>query len=155
MLMDTREPKSLQLAVRAALGDRVQIVCLHQADFMLTDKCGCSIGIERKTISDFLNSLRTGRLDDQLTRVATGYLPVILIEGTLRTRPNPTGKGRHVTHGGTGAWSLGSLQMKLWTLQQLGARLIWSSGHEDTADTLRVLVERSDKNCLTGDTRSS
>jgi ERCC4-type nuclease len=43
-----------------------------------------SIGIERKTISDLLASVKDGRLFDQVTRLCDTYeYPVLLIEGSL------------------------------------------------------------------------
>lgn len=150
LLMDTREPEHLRYLMQKAFGDRLDVCTLHQADYVITDVCGCCLGIERKRISDFLQSLKTGRLYKQIDRVATAYLPVLLIEGIARTHPSPTGSHRVIASGGTGAWSLGALQMAIWSMQERGVRVTWTFGHEETVDTLRVLLQRADRRCVIG-----
>jgi ERCC4-type nuclease len=150
LLMDQREPKDLQAKMLAVFGDRLQICFLTTADFILTDKCGCCLGIERKTVNDFLGSLRSGRLEDQMQRVMGELFPCLLLEGIVRTLPSASGTHRQIVHGGSGSWSSGSLQMKLWGLQIRGTKIIWTTSQETTVDTLRCLQTRADTGCLTG-----
>jgi ERCC4-type nuclease len=116
----------------------------------VTDKCGCCIGIERKRLGDFLQSLRTGRLESQMHRVMGDLFPCLLLEGVARTIPSATGGHRVLITGGSGNWSLGSLQMKIWSLQERGTRVIWTAGQEETVDTLRCLQTRADQGCVIG-----
>jgi ERCC4-type nuclease len=147
LLMDTREPKTLQAMMRGVFGERLEIVTLQEADFVLFDVCGCAVGIERKTITDFLGSLRSGRLINQLERVRQAYLPVILLEGQLKTNDKGTHRGVTTYSGG---WSLGALQMSLWEAQRHGARVLYTPGMADTVDTLRCLVNWADRKCING-----
>lgn len=150
ILMDTREPESLRYLMQKTFGDRLEVCKLDQADYVLTDVDGCCLGIERKRITDFLQSLKTGRLYRQMDRVTTAYLPCLIIEGTARSVPSATGAYRMLVSNAPGAWSLGALQMAIWSMQERGVRVIWTFGHDETVDTLRVLLARADKRCVIG-----
>jgi ERCC4-type nuclease len=128
VLMDQREPKDLQAKMLSTFGDRLQICFLNHADFILTDRCGCCLGIERKTVNDFLGSLKSGRLENQMQRVMGDLHPCLLLEGTVRTVASAAGTHRQIVSGGSGNWSYGSLQMKVWSLQERGTRVIWTTG---------------------------
>jgi ERCC4-type nuclease len=148
LLMDSREPGDLKAKMLKVFGDRLQVCFLDHADYILTDKDGQCLGIERKRLGDFLQSMKIGRLEDQMGRIFGDLLPCLLLEGTARTVPSATGGHRVLITGGSGNWSLGSLQMKLWSLQERGTRIIWTAGQEETVDTLKCLQMKADQTGL-------
>jgi len=75
---DTRERGSSVIKELSEMGALTKIKQLEVGDFVLTD----DIVIERKTISDFLESIIDGRLYNQLNKMASNYSsPLILVEG--------------------------------------------------------------------------
>lgn len=75
--MDIYEPVQMRRAL-VRLGVRVSVSTLGMGDYQLSD----SVCIERKTVSDFLNSMYSGRLGYQLQLLANSFnMPFLLIEG--------------------------------------------------------------------------
>lgn len=143
--IDSREPPTLRTKVLVACQGDGQIACLEAGDFVLFDPNGCSVGIERKSVSDLLNSLASKRLDKQLRRMADYYSHrYLLIEGALEMDPEGYIKlKRRSTH-----WTHASIQGYLWSLQHSGVGVLWSAGAAETVDLLRVLHQRSLVKCL-------
>ncbi|MDO8538414.1 MAG: ERCC4 domain-containing protein, partial [archaeon] len=80
--VDTREQAS-QSARELQLKDDVivRVKQLDIGDFVLADQ----IGVERKTVSDFLQSMIDGRLFNQLISLAANYeRPLIILEGDMQ-----------------------------------------------------------------------
>jgi len=76
--VDTRERGSTVIKELSDMGALTKIKQLEVGDFVLTD----DIVIERKTISDFLESIIDGRLYNQLNKMSANYSsPLILVEG--------------------------------------------------------------------------
>jgi len=131
--------------------DGVEICALPEGDFAMPDRDSCFLGIERKTINDFLGSLRDGRLVSQLRRMEQSYsLRMLIIEGTYAI----TGDGHIITggrRGTTSGWKHASMQMALWSLQQhvTGLVVLWTVNWGGTTDVLRALQTRSvERPCL-------
>ncbi len=83
--MDIYEPVQMRRALHR-LGVQVAVSTLGVGDYQLSD----SICIERKTVSDFLNSMYSGRLGYQLQLLASSFrMPFLLVEGRpeYHTRP--------------------------------------------------------------------
>lgn len=77
LTMDIYEPAEMRRAL-TKLGVEVTVSVLGGGDYLLSD----SICIERKTISDFLTSMYSGRLGYQLQLLANSFkMPFLLIEG--------------------------------------------------------------------------
>lgn len=135
--IDTREPKSLITAVQAAVGPKdTNLVLLDSADYLVFDRAGNGVAVERKTITDFLASLR-GRLHDQVGRMDAVYpTRILLLEGTAdRTTSGKVAVGRHVT-----GWSYAAYQMQLLALQRHHQFLILpTAGRPETVATLKAL----------------
>jgi Fanconi anemia group M protein len=77
---DTREQASG--VVRKLMRDdaMVKVKQLEFGDFVITD----SIVIERKTVSDFLESMLDGRLFNQLIKMSSNYeSPLLIVEGNM------------------------------------------------------------------------
>lgn len=79
ILVDHRERKSPVVEVLRQMPDNVlQFEYLKSGDYMIDGK----LLVERKTLSDFAESLKDGRLFDQATRLASNFLPsMIILEG--------------------------------------------------------------------------
>ncbi len=74
--MDVHEPMSIREALRR-YGTTVQVRALPSGDYSLG-----SVGIERKTISDFMSSMYSGRLGRQIRTLGKCFAaPILLIEG--------------------------------------------------------------------------
>jgi len=98
--------------------------------------CG-RIGIERKTVDDFVRSIIDGRLDRQVAEcINNNLLPVVIVEGRWNILGNDlsTPTRRH--------YGLGkSFITKLAKLVLGGAQVIWSPRPEETA-TIISAIER-------------
>jgi ERCC4-type nuclease len=89
VIVDSREPKNVAEHL-SRLGVEVERMTISPADFVLSADCA----VERKTVSDFMGSLFSGRLFEQATALKNAYAkPIIVVEGDieheLRNRKNP------------------------------------------------------------------
>ncbi len=79
--VDTREQNSAIAEKLKARGVNVKVKMLDVGDYVLSD----SVVVERKTISDFLQSIIDGRLFEQITSMKSNYeKPLLLIEGDFQ-----------------------------------------------------------------------
>jgi len=77
IVMDVHEPREIREAL-TRYGAKVQIRPLPVGDYHVGD----SVGIERKTVSDFMSSMYSGRLGSQISSMAKCYdNPLLLVEG--------------------------------------------------------------------------
>ncbi len=77
LVIDTYEPPQMRRALNR-LGVNPECRALTCGDYVISD----SACIERKTLSDFLSSMYSGRLDRQLKYMAEMHeIPILLIEG--------------------------------------------------------------------------
>jgi len=68
------------------LGVQIRIDALLAGDYLLSEE----VCIERKTISDFLNSMYSGRLGYQLERLSKSFrMPFLLVEGRMELYRRP------------------------------------------------------------------
>lgn len=146
--VDTREPPTIQAAMIAAAtiaGDVGESMYLESGDIMIADSDGCSMGIERKTWSDFMKSLTDGRMDRQAKNLVERYSPAaILLEGGYDiTEDGNIRVGSRVT-----SWRHASLQMYLVRLQQMGLWVFVTNNKAATADVVRALCQRAKRGCI-------
>lgn len=144
IIADYREPKPLVDLLRQMVP--VEIATLHTGDYLIIDRDGHTVGIERKAISDFLGSFGDRRLRQQLTRLRRAYRPILLLEGFYNVDQNMQIVLRKRQTG----WYHLAVQMALFSIQNVGIRIIWTLGHETTVDVLRGLHQRAEKGCLVG-----
>ncbi len=77
IVMDVHEPREIREAL-TSYGAKVQIRPLPAGDYHVGD----SVGIERKTVSDFMSSMYSGRLGSQISSMVKCYdTPLLLVEG--------------------------------------------------------------------------
>lgn len=78
IVVDQREPPDIPARLRE-LGADVEVRQISPGDYVVGE-----VAVERKTISDFLRSIVTKRIFDQMLRLREAYpVPVILVEGDL------------------------------------------------------------------------
>jgi len=82
LLIDDREPENKIQLLRTALGDhRVKVIRSEVADYFSDD---LTLGIERKSTTDYITSLCSNRLFQQAFELQSTFkLPYIFIEGSL------------------------------------------------------------------------
>jgi ERCC4-type nuclease len=75
IIVDTREPPEMAELLKRALGDAlVEVQELEDEDYLISD-----VHISRKTYNDFLSSLHSGHIFDELARLLTNAKKVKLI----------------------------------------------------------------------------
>lgn len=151
IVIDSREPANLVETIRRAVPNITRAL-LPTADFAIYDMDGCGIGIERKTVLDFLQSFSSGRLVKQINRMREIYRPILLLEGqfsladNMRVRTMITGPNGRVHRRDTG-WHHSAIQMALLAVQREGVTVLWTPDHRGTADVLRILEKRASEGC--------
>ena len=89
MIVDIFEPNQ----IKVGLGDLATIASLKDSpggsDYLWAAHDGQTVAIERKEASDFVTSLTTGRLAEQIRRLVENYdIPILLLEGNLNANPD-------------------------------------------------------------------
>jgi len=104
------------------------VTYLEQGDAMVACDDEKMLLIERKTPSDFLNSLRDERLLPQLTDmlIMTRWCYLVITGEFLRGS-----NGSVVTDRGETGWSYAAVQGALLTIQEMGIFVIFCGGDED------------------------
>lgn len=127
VVVDRREMRSGVPSTLRSMGLKVDFKSLSVGDYIIPS----GYVIERKAAPDFVNSLFTGRLFDQASRLSKAYDEyLIIVEGDLSSvldkLPNPRG-----------VWgAMASL------IYDYGSRIIFTNSVIETADLLYVLAER-------------
>ncbi|MCL4390610.1 MAG: ERCC4 domain-containing protein [Candidatus Micrarchaeaceae archaeon] len=79
IIVDSRERNTELISALEDRGIEATIKTIAVGDYIISDR----VGVERKTVSDFENSLMNGRMFEQLTRLKGAYeRPILLIEGS-------------------------------------------------------------------------
>lgn len=144
IMIDQREPDH----IKAQFTDAA-VTLLETGDAWAACDDGSILMIERKTSDDLLNSMRDGRLLEQISRLVdprhTQYLrgerqtywPYLVITGELR--PNHDGKawtGRET------GWGWNAVQGALLTIQEMGCYLVQCSSDAEYFRTVLMLINR-------------
>ena len=146
VIVDSREPKSTDLKLQE-VGFVVDRKALETGDFVWVSSKGEVVGVERKTASDFLQSLtdkqangRT-RFQNQMGRMLTTYSqPVLLIEGKLSPMPD----GFTIAETRMTTWWWASVDNIFLSAQRSGI-LVAHCGRGQVASRLVTLVQYFDK----------
>ena len=142
LLLDSREPASFY----AELQDIAQVEALSSGDarwFAITSEL---VGLERKSVTDFLNSLSNGSLADELRRLRDDCdLAILLYEGPITVNPITGVIYRTYWSGGkfkkveTG-WHLNNYVPAIYGFcRSLGIIPFYSPSVKETAKVLRYL----------------
>ena len=137
VMIDSREPQQIQ-ALRFG-GVPTAVIALDAGDLLVACDDSALLCIERKTVNDFLNTLRDNRLFPQLVRVREvtpwGYL---VICGDLR----PGANGKCLCHGGETGWNWSSISSALLTCQEIGVHVLQIASDADYEAAVIRLANR-------------
>lgn len=125
VMIDSREPEWVKQLTFGGMG--VSVVQLEAGDVHLGVSDGAMIVIERKTPHDFLQSLREGRLFNQVAELArlTRWAYIVITGEFTRTAGNKV-----MTYRVTG-WDWNALQGAILTIQEMGVMVCQCAGDAD------------------------
>ncbi len=129
---DLHEKKSLVVSELVNLGVNVEFKHLKVADYIVGD-----IAIERKTISDFINSMINKRLLRQLEELKQYEKRLLIIEGLDKQElynDEPEGINGNAVRG-----------MLLYTILESNCPILFTKNYEDTARFLLLIAKRIKK----------
>lgn len=144
IMIDQREPD----VIKSQFPDAA-IVLLETGDAWVACDDGHIIMIERKASDDLLNSLRDGRLLEQISRLVENrinqqlrgekqtYWPYLVITGTL----SPDHNGKTYTGRDTG-WAWNAVQGALLTIQEMGCYVAHCPSDTEYARFITMLANR-------------
>jgi ERCC4-type nuclease len=150
IMIDQREPDNIKSQFPDAA-----ITMLETGDAWVACEDGNILMIERKTSDDLLNSLRDGRLLEQISRLVEPrhnqylrgeqqtYWLYLVITGELR--PNRDGKawtGRET------GWAWNAVQGALLTIQEMGCYLVQCPSDTEYSGTVMMLSKREHKDTV-------
>ena len=79
IVVDKREPDII-VALLMEIGMDVEMRTITPGDYIVSSECG----IERKTVNDFINSVFSGRVFEQVDRLREAYeKPILILEGEV------------------------------------------------------------------------
>jgi ERCC4-type nuclease len=150
IMIDQREPDNIKSQFPDAA-----ITMLETGDAWVACEDGHILLIERKTSDDLLNSLRDGRLLEQISRLVEPrhnqylrgeqqtYWPYLVITGELR--PNHNGK---VWTGRETGWAWNAVQGALLTVQEMGCYVVQCPSDTEYSSTVMMLSTREHKDTV-------
>ena len=138
-MIDKREPEWVQQLTFG--GAMTTVAMLEHGDVLATTDDGALLAIERKTPSDLLSSVRSGRLWIQLAgmRQQTPWA-YLVVQGTLAPRADGSVIVGNRGHGS--GWTWASIQGALLKAQELGCMVVHAADGDFEGAVMR-LSERS------------
>jgi ERCC4-type nuclease len=137
VLCDAREPSWIKQLTFG--GVPVVSTMLDAGDLLCATDDGCLLAIERKTSSDFLNTLRDNRLFPQLARLhEVSPWAYLIITGTLHSGPHDC----TVTEERETGWSWASVAGALLTCQEIGVHVLQVASDMDFEPAIVRLTNR-------------
>jgi ERCC4-type nuclease len=150
LTLDTREPFDIVAAVHLVVpSTHIEERALKTGDVAITDRCGCTVGIERKAVNDLLSSISSGRLSKQAARLKQEFdYPVLVIQGQMLIGAN----GYAITDNRVSGFNYHAVQMLLWSLQTQGIFVLYAAGRDEFAAIVRALHNRcmNSRKCVRG-----
>jgi hypothetical protein len=150
VMIDSREPVHFQQMKFG--GVPVMVTALQCGDVQAVTDDGCTLVFERKTLSDFLNSLADDRLFVQLARMmeipnaqrvngtpVTQYCYLVITDPIA---PDHNGKVIVPERGVTG-WSYAAVQGTILSIQEMGVQVVWCNGQNDYQDCILRIGKRN------------
>ncbi|WP_287585785.1 DEAD/DEAH box helicase [Candidatus Borrarchaeum sp.] len=129
IIVDNRERASQVLRNLSKMGFKIHFKQLQIADYILSSR----VGVERKIVTDFLQSLIDGRLLDQIIDLKTKYQkPLLLIEGEDLY-------GKRALHPEAIRGALMAISISL------GVPIQWTKNEEETAQLLSLISKEEKK----------
>jgi ERCC4-type nuclease len=132
--LDSREPDWVKKLTFG--GVSVATVLLDAGDLQLATDDGSIIVVERKTATDFLNTLKDDRLFPQMAKIREASPWCYLALCGVFT---PSAGGKCFINGIESGWNWASVQHALLTIQELGVNILnIASDHDYEASIIRL-----------------
>lgn len=151
IMIDSREPEFFQ---RLKFGGApTMVTTLETGDVQAVTDDGCTLAFERKTPSDFLNSLKDDRLFPQLARMTEirnaqarmdeqlTYFPYLVITGPFL----PGANGKVNADGRETGWGYASIMGTLLSIQEMGVFVTFCNTDLDYEDCILRIGKRDRK----------
>ena len=120
-------------------GAATAVIMLDAGDLLVATDDSYLLSIERKTASDFLNTLRDDRLFPQLARLReVSPWAYLVICGTLQPGPS----GTCIADGRSTGWNWASVQGALLTAQEMGVHVLHVASDADYEAAVIRLANR-------------
>lgn len=151
LMIDAREPAWVQ-ALKFG-GIPCMVTTLATGDVQAVTDDGCTLVFERKTPTDFLNSLKDERLFPQLTRMTEmrnaqhrmdeplTYFPYLVITGQFL----PNANGKVVADGRETGWRYNAVMGAILSIQEMGIFVVFANGDLDFEDCILRIGKRDRK----------
>lgn len=151
IMIDSREPDWVQHLKFGGVPKMVTL--LETGDVQAVTDDGCTLVFERKTATDFLNTLKDDRLFPQMQRMTEirnaqmrmdeplNYWPYLVITGSFL----PGANGKVVADGRETGWSFASVQGTLLSIQEAGVFVTFANGDMDFEDCILRIGKRDRK----------
>ena len=148
IMIDSREPEYFQKLKFGGVPTMVTMLDTGDAQAVTDD--GCTLIFERKTLSDFLNTLAEDRLFPQLARMtelknaqlygeSLNYWPYLIITDPITADHN----GKVIAERGVTGWTYSSVMGTLLSIQELGVFVVFCNGQNDYQDCILRIGKRS------------
>tara|TARA_Y100000296_G_scaffold84251_1_gene117079 strand:- start:3800 stop:4489 length:690 start_codon:yes stop_codon:yes gene_type:complete len=144
IIIDYREKNSLVISELSKLGFEIEFKELKVADYILGD-----VAIERKTVFDFISSMKNGRLVNQLEGLQQYKNKLLIIEGLSEQELYTDSEDRIGMHPNAIRGFLLSILLKY------KVPIIFTKNYEDTVKFISVLSKKKSKEISLNVTRKS
>lgn len=134
IIIDYREKNSLVPSVLVSLGAEIELKELKVADYIVKD-----VAIERKTVFDFISSMKNKRLVNQLKELQQYKNRLLIIEGIDEQELYMDSEEKIGIHPNAVRGFLLSIILKY------KVPIIFTKNHEDTAKFIFILSKRKSK----------
>jgi Fanconi anemia group M protein len=134
IIIDYREKNSLVVSELSKLGFEIEFRELKVADYILSD-----VAIERKTVYDFISSMKNRRLTNQLESLQQYKNKLLIIEGIDEQELYTDSETKIGMHPNAIRGFLLSILLKY------KVPIIFTKNYEDTAKFISVLAKKSEK----------
>ena len=134
IIIDYREKNSLVISELVSYGFEIEFKQLKVADYLVND-----VAIERKTVSDFISSMKNKRLINQLEELQQYKNRLLVVEGTDEQELYSDSDERIGMHPNAVRGFLLSILLKY------KVPIIFTKNYEDTAKFILVLSRKKEK----------
>ncbi len=137
VILDNREPPHIQ---KLNFGCPSMIQCLETGDLHIATDDDKLLIVERKAAMDFVNSIKDGRLFNQVARAKqiTPYVYVAIVGSIL-----PAKHGKTYINGNLTGWDYSAIQGVMLSIQELGAGIVFCADENDFLPCMVRLANRS------------
>ena len=136
-IIDAREPDHIK---RLNFGCPSMVQTLETGDLHIATDDDKLLIVERKAAMDFVNSIKDGRLFNQVARAKqiTPYVYVVIVGSIL-----PAKGGKTYINGNLTGWDYAAIQGVMVSIQELGAMIIHCADDNDFVAAVVRLANRS------------